>query len=535
MLLPFPKTRLHKPRKPRPYQVRAISEVAAALHRRPILVMPTASGKTYTAVNLIADLTAKTLWIAHRTELIEAAADELREAGLTTGIIKAGYPADPMAPVQVASNQTLSRRLDNVPFEPELIVVDECHHALATSYRRILDRFPNVPVVGLTATPFRLDGRGLGDIFGEIVVAAYADELVASGWLHAPKVYAGTPPDLRGVKLTGGDYNLGQLAGRMTPQMTADVVEVWQQRAAGRRTVAFCVDVAHSMAMAAAFQAAGVAAEHIDGKTHPDERRAILKRLASGVTLVVCNCEILTEGTDIPSLECAILARPTASLNLHLQMIGRIMRLCDGKSGAIVLDHAGNHHVHGLVTRRLTYSLDGSVRVGQSDPLGLRQCRQCFLMYASEHAACPECGYAPTPAEKREHTAGSISGEMTEYVEDFEYRRRIWNLIEAERESNGFAEGWAAYRYKERFGEWPVVVVREGMRELVDVAHATAADKKAVYEALLAHGRSKGHKDGAASHRYREIFQCWPSGFVSEVRDRSAIAGKWASMSGGAK
>lgn len=531
--------RRERPRVPRDYQLRAISEIASKLPRPTVLVIPTGGGKTFVASRFVAEMGLRTLWLAHRTELIEQGASSLRENGLTVGIIKAGVVGDPLAPVQVASNQTLIRRPQSMAaFVPELVVIDECHRAVAQSYRTILAAYPGVPVIGLTATPFRLDGRGLGDLFEELVVAAYPDELVASGVLHAPKVYAGEPPDLRGVKMNAGDYNLTQLAQRMNAGITADVVEVWQQRAAGKRTVSFAVDIAHSMSIVAAFQRAGVPAEHIDGDTHPDERKAILERLKTGETLIVSNCMVLTEGWDLPSLECAIVCRPTASLNLHLQMIGRVMRACHGKTGAIVLDHAGNHHTHGLVTRRLTYSLDGSVKVGQSDPLGLRQCRQCFVLYPSELTGCPECGYVPTPAE-RVAPGVTGTGELGEFVEDYEYRRRIWNLIEAERIGNDFAEGWAAYRYKERFGAWPVVVWGEPdangevFRELVDVEHATQSVKKAVYESLLAVGREKGHKDGAASHRFKEYFGHWPSGFVAEVRDRGAVAEKWAKLRGG--
>ena len=150
--------------------------------------------------------------------------------------------------------------------------------------------------------------------------------------LHRPKVWASQSPDLRGVKVIAGDYSLGALASRTnTAELNANIVATWQKHAAGKRTVAFAVDVAHSKAITEAFVAAGVPAEHIDGRTY--ERDTVLARLARGQTLVVSNCMVLTEGWDLPALECAIIARPTASLNLHLQMIGRVMRAAEGKSG----------------------------------------------------------------------------------------------------------------------------------------------------------------------------------------------------------
>ncbi|MBK9126302.1 MAG: DEAD/DEAH box helicase family protein [Phycisphaerales bacterium] len=499
----------------RDYQRRAVDAVIAALDRRPILVAPTGSGKTVMATALVESLGVSALWLAHRQELIDQAATRLESHGLVCGIIMNGYPAMPLAQVQVASVQTLVRR-DKPP--ADLIVIDECHHATADSYQAILDAYPEARVVGLTATPFRLDGRGLGDLFGELVVAAYTHELCDAGVLHRPKVWASKSPDLRGVKVIAGDYSLGALASRTnTAELNADIVATWQKRAAGRRTVVFAVDVAHSKAITEAFVAAGVPAEHVDGRTY--ERDTVLARLARGATLVVSNCMVLTEGWDLPALECAIIARPTASLNLHLQMIGRVMRAAEGKRGAIVLDHAGNHHVHGLVTRRLNYSLNGE-KVGHSEPLGLRRCQACGLLFELHEAACPECGWAPSAEDTRR---GQVdihgAGELSEFDDgSFEYRRQIWNLIEAEREACGYREGWSFFRFKERFDVAPVVVERDGVRELIDPTHASLDEKRAVYAHLVDVAHQRGFADGWAAHRYREMFGCWPRGFVGDVK-----------------
>lgn len=501
----------------RDYQQRAVQNVIAALDRRPILVAPTGSGKTVMATALVEELGASTLWLAHRKELIDQAAKRLEAHGLVCGIIMAGYAPMPLAQVQVASVQTLIRR-DKPP--ADLVVIDECHHATADSYQSILDAYPQARVVGLTATPFRLDGHGLGDLFGELIVAAYAHELCENGVLHHPKVWASKSPDLRGVKVIAGDYSIGALAERTNTQvLNADIVATWLKRAAGRRTVAFAVDVAHSKAITEAFREAGIPSEHIDGTTPRDERDAILARLASGETLVVSNCMVLTEGWDLPALECAIIARPTASLNLHLQMIGRVMRAANGKDGAIVLDHAGNHHVHGLVTRRLNYSLNGE-KVGHSEPLGLRRCQECGLLFELHEPACPECGWAPAPEERRRDRPDVHgAGELAEFDDSiFEYRRQIWNLIEAEREAMGYREGWSFYRFSERFNFTPVVAEVDGLLELIDPQNATLDQKRAVFVRLARIAQQRGFKPGWASHRYRETFGCWPRGFVSDVR-----------------
>lgn len=504
----------------RDYQRRAVDGVVAALGRRPILVAPTGSGKTVMATALVDGLAVPTLWLAHRKELIDQAAHRLAAHGLSVGIIMAGYAPMPLARVQVASVQTLARR--DKP-HARLIVIDECHHATAETYSDILDCYPDAWRVGLTATPFRLDGRGLGDLFGELVVAATTKELCDAGVLHAPKVWCDKSPDLRGVKVIAGDYSLGALSKRTnTDELNADIVKTWLAHAHGRRTVTFAVDVEHSMAIATAFQQVGVAAEHLDGATPRDQRDAILARLASGRTQIVCNCMVLTEGWDLPALECAIVARPTASLNLHLQMIGRVMRACEGKSGAVVLDHAGNHHVHGLVTRRLDYTLEPDKRIGHDEPLGIRRCAQCGLMFDVGMPACPECGWIPTPQE-RERPNVHGAGELAEFDDSsFEYRQQVWNLIEAERQAMGYRDGWSRYRFQERFGVMPVVAGEE----LIDPAHATHEQKRAVFEHLSGIADLKGFKPGWASHRFREMFGHWPKGFVSDIR-AGQISQRW--------
>lgn len=500
--------------------------------RRPILVAPTGSGKTVMGVEVAKIITGgfggRALWLAHRKELVEQAASHVERAGGVVGIIMAGVAPLPLATIQVASIQTLARRQ---PPSADLVVIDECHHATGDSYGEILSHYSSVPVVGLTATPFRLDGRGLGDVFGELVVAARTDELCDAGYLTRPRVWATETPDLRGIKIVAGDYAKNSLAGRMnTPEMNRAIVANWVRRAIGRRTVVFAVDVAHSRAMAAQFQRAGVPAEHIDGATPRAEREAILARLASGETLVVCNCMILTEGWDLPSLECAVIARPTASLNLHWQMIGRIMRACHGKDGAIVLDHAGNHHVHGLVTRRIEYTLEAGRRAGSSEPLGMRRCVECGLYFDSGAESCPECGWIPTI----DFAVGAPASpeELAEFDDSsFEYRRAMWRAIENERISAGFSSGWSWFRFVERFGDEPVLgYVRDerGRKqiELIDAKTAGPSEKRAVYERLLDVAREKGFKDGWASHKYRDVFGVWPSGFVGDLR-RSQVSDRW--------
>lgn len=490
------------------YQLRAVDRVIASLARNPILVAPTGSGKTVMGTALVERVSKPTLWIAHRKELIVQAAERLRAHGLDTGIIMSGFePTD--ARVQVASVQTLARR--QVP-ECGMIVVDEAHHVIAGQYRQVMNL--GLPVVGLTATPFRLDGCGLGDAgFGEIIVACTSDALIQCGVLHQPRVFASAAPDLRGVKMTAGDYNLEMLAERAnTKEQVADIVNQWKKHAGGKKTVAFAVNIAHSKSIVEAFVESGIAAEHLDGTTPREQRDDILARLRSGQTTIVSNCMVLTEGWDLPALECAIIARPTASLNLHLQMIGRIMRVSDGKIGAIVLDHAGNTHVHGLVTRKIEYSLDSQHRAGKSDPVNVKRCPNCGLIVNKSDIRCTNCDFLFETTQEIPEIHGD--GELHEIKDDFGYRRHVWQSIESQRMAYGYRPGWSIFRYRDQFGKDPVVV--DG--DLVNPINATRQQRRSIYERFLQIARDKGLKDGFASHRYREIFGVWPSGFVADAK-----------------
>lgn len=513
----------------RVYQRSAVRSVIDSIDSRPILVAPTGGGKTVMGVEVIRRLRAmydsvKVLWLAHRKELIDQGAKHLQKHGEMVGIIMAGYPEMPLADIQVASRDTLIGR--SKP-KADIVVLDECHHAVSDTYREILDSYANSWLLGLTATPFRLDGSGLGDVFGRIVVSATARQLIEAGWLANPTVYAPKIPDLSGIKVLGGDYQLGSLSKSVnTREASADIIETWKLRAGGKRTVCFAVDVIHSKAITEAFTAAGIPAEHLDGKTPKPEREGMLARLAAGRTLVLSNCMVLTEGWDLPALECAILARPTASLNLHLQMIGRVLRAATGKDGAIVLDFAGNHHTHGPITRELEYSLDGTVRTAASEPLGLRRCNQCGLMFEANIDACPECGWVFEPGSSGERGEVPIhgSGELTEFSdEDFEYRRWFWNALEGERAIGGFKDGWSWFRFKERFGVEPLLGEIDGALVLVNPKNATREEKEAVYLRYLNFGLSRGFAEGWASHRYKEAFGVWPTGFVGRARRETGL------------
>ena len=272
--------------------------------RRIIEVAPTGAGKTVIGANIIkkyVDAYKDVLVLAHRREIITQTSAKLFANDISHGIIQAGFQGRPLERVQVASIQTLHRRaIYSDKFElprADLLVIDECHHSPARTYRKIIESYRNAIVLGLTATPCRGDGRGLGGIFEAIVECPQVPELIELGYLVKTRVYAPVDPDLRGVRTQAGDYAETQLAERMDrPKLVGDIVTHWHKYGERRKTVAFAVSVNHSIHIRDEFIKSGVRAEHIDGSTPKPERDASLARLESGEIELISNCMVLTEG-----------------------------------------------------------------------------------------------------------------------------------------------------------------------------------------------------------------------------------------------
>lgn len=438
----------------RPYQHRSIAELRPVLRERPLLVIPTGGGKTHVACEMIRRVTERgyrTLFVAHRAELIDQAVARLAQFGLDAGVIMADRPRRESM-IQVGTVQTLARR-DLPP--ADFVVVDEAHHVAegAEQYLHVLSHYPKAWLVGLTATPFRLDGKGLGHVFGAIVAPVTVRELIEAGAILEPEVFApGGAPDLRGVKTRGGDFSQDDLDERFNRrELVGSIVDHWKTLAAGRRTIAFAVSLAHSRLIVEQFCAAGIPAEHVEAGSV--DRAAIFARLARGETLVVSNVGIATEGWDLPALEVCVMARPTKSVALHYQMVGRIMRAIPGKT-CRVLDHAGNHNRLGLVTDPIAYSLDDKIQRATNPP---RTCGDCGAVFRAP--ACPHCGLtdrsegaAPTPPPTE--TAGKLvkftrTDKESEYAAlvEFASRRRL-------------SLAWARHKYRAKFGVWPAKMKR---------------------------------------------------------------------------
>lgn len=428
----------------RDYQLEAIRGVYSAFkngNQRVLLQLPTGAGKTSTFCQIVKDFRLKrpdqkVLLIAHRKELIDQMHDRLVLFGLESIPAYGGRTKSPNFPVQCTSVQTLTRCRENeFPTDVGLIVCDESHHSVADGYLKVFERYSSALVLGVTATPCRTDGKGLDGVFQELIIGPTPRKLINDGYLSKYRAFVGKSANLQGVKTHGGDYQIGQLADRaMEADILGDLIENWHRLAFGKKTIVFAINCNHSLEIVRRYLARGIKAEHIDAKTPSLARKAILSRFKSGETTVLCNVGIITEGFDVPDCEVIQLARPTKSLSLYLQMVGRGLRPASGKEYALILDHAQNTREHGLPDDCHEWSLS------------------CVEKRKSTYTQNAETG------ELEDQLAFGLGGE-TEIVEEKNiqlveieqsWRDRIDGLV-AEAEARGKAYA-AYYRTVEVFG-----------------------------------------------------------------------------------
>jgi len=387
-------------------QVQFMQQITEALTRAPhqvLAVAPTGSGKTVCFSALTkewtqADLYTRVMILVHRRELLAQVSTTLTAWGVEHGLIAPGAPNHKTRRVQIASVQTLVHRLaDYAP--PDYIIIDEAHHAIMTSsWGKVLTAWPHAKRLGVTATPQRLSGEPLRGIFSTLVVGPSVKSLMAAGALSTYRLFA--PPVHHADKITRrmGDYSRKELSETMnTSTITGDAVQHYHKIAHGKRTMVFCVSVAHAQKVADKFTEAGNRAFSIDGTMSSSHRRSLIAAFTSGEITVLTSCDLVSEGFDLPAVEVAILLRPTQSLALHLQQVGRALRPYPGKVAAIILDHAGNSQRHGLPDDERLWSLDGHVKHKKSDNdeigVSTKTCPRCYAVMLTIEPTCLECGH----------------------------------------------------------------------------------------------------------------------------------------------
>jgi len=375
-------------------------------HRRVLLQAPTGAGKTVLASFMAGETSTKgrPVWfICHRDELVAGTSNTFRKFGIAHGVVKAGYPMDPAQLVQVCGIDTLKNRLHTLP-PPVLAIWDECHHVAAAGWATVMAHLSRCRHVGLSATPIRLDGKGLDEHFDDIVLGPSLEWLMDHGHLARYRLFAPSAPDMKGARKRMGDFSAGETAERADkPKLIGDMIKHWTAKAPGMRTVAFAVNRAHSVHIAESFTAAGIPFAHLDGTTDKGERRRVIQAFATGQLLGLSNVGLFGEGFDLAAIaqmdvtiDCVIDGAPTMSLSSYMQRGGRMLR--PNGLVKVYLDHAGNSARHGFFEDEREWSLVGVERgkaKGDNDnvPPPPKTCTECFMQVRQPAPPeCPHCG-----------------------------------------------------------------------------------------------------------------------------------------------
>ena len=465
----------------RPYQQKFIDDVQKEFkkkHNRIVGVAPCGAGKTIMTGSIIGDFAKRgksSIFFVHRKELIRQTSEIFKRLGIEHGIISSGGKMQLDLPVQIASVQTLSRRLKSVP-APDLLVCDECHHILANSYKKILDAYPKAKLLGVTATPQRMGGINLGDVFTSMVEGPNVEELIELGNLTKFYYFApGEDLDLHNVRVKFGEYINSDLAKAVNKKkIIGNIVGTYKKLAAGKSAICYCVNVMHSKRVAKAFQDAGIVAAHVDGETPAGTRDKLVEDFRVGKIKILCNAELFSEGFDVPNMQAVILARPTKSLTLFIQQAMRPLRPdpTDPNKVALIIDHVQNYTRFGLPSTAHKWSLDPNPPK-EAGIAPVKTCPECGLVVPLGVEVCPCCDYEfiteedklarlkehesrvinlihkPTKPEEflqiaKEHNykIGWVAFQALEYAQSYEDCVHIAEVC-------GYKKGWAYYKWQD--------------------------------------------------------------------------------------
>lgn len=413
-------------------------------YQAPLIVLPCGGGKSCIAADMARRATARgnrVLYIVHRRELCDQIDRTFRDWGVDMRYCKIGMV------------QTICRRTQKI-HPPRLIIIDETHHALARSYRKIFEAFPDAQRVGITATPCRLNGGGLGDVNDRLVVGPSAAWLIKNNYLAPYDYYAPTVADLTGIRTVHGEYATDEVVKKLDQsKIYGDVIGYYRQLADGKQAICYCASIEHSKTMAEQFRAQGIPAEHIDGETPKQDRAETIRRFRAGETKILCNVDLISEGFDVPDCSVSILLRPTKSLTLYIQQSMRCMRYLPGKR-SVIIDHVGNYARFGLPDMEREWSLKPKRPGKKKDApdFKIRQCPKCFFTH--EWApACPHCGYVypvknRTLDEIRDARLEQIKGIVLDYTTPNDCQ--TMEELQAYAKKHGYKPGWCYFQAKRR-------------------------------------------------------------------------------------
>jgi DNA repair protein RadD len=460
----------------RPYQSAAIQDIRAAFaagFNAPLYVSPTGSGKT-TVFAAIAESSEKrgkrVLIICHRVELVDQIVERLRQFNVNPDIIAASYArrsagrwvkCNTTQAVSVASVQTLIRRLDSYA-PPTLIIGDEAHHFVeGNTFSQIVRAYPHAKLLGTTATPIRLDGRGLSSHFDKLIVGPGIRELTEMGYLARARIFAPPTVDTSGLHIRAGDFKHEESEALMdTPTITGDALTHYQRLAMGLQALVFCTSVAHAHHIAEQFRVAGISALALDGGTDKEVRRMAVRDFRDGKIKVMASCDLFSEGLDIENVHVGILLRPTASEGLFRQQVGRILRPAPGKCEALILDHCNNTMKFGLPDEDREWTLTSDVAIKKKDPgFSVRVCPKCFAASPPRALVCVNCGEAfeIQPRQNIKEKEGELVEITAEEIARKKERQAqgmatLQQLREIERIKK-YKPGWADHVYAARMAK----------------------------------------------------------------------------------
>lgn len=401
----------------RPFQEKTINQTRESLrtgHKSPLIVSPCGSGKTVMFSYFSKRVTEnkkRTLILAHRDELLDQISQTLEKFLVGHSFIAANRSYNKAQAVQVASVFSVARRIQKIE-TPDVIIIDEAHHAIkGSTWSKIFDAFPNAWKIGVTATPQRLTGEALGDVFDDMIMGPTVEQLIEDGYLCKYKLFVPSTIDTSGLRTKMGDFEKqGLERAADSPKITGDAVREYSQIAPGKRAIAFCVSIQHAKHVAEKFTAAGYSSVSIDGKMPKEIRRGVVRDFREGRISVLTSCDLISEGFDLPAIEVAIMLRPTQSLALWIQQAGRALRTYPGKEYAIILDHAGNCQRHGLPDEDRMWTLNGKTKKSGGSMAGsVRICPKCFAAQNFNAISCKFCQFVFGVAPRQiDEVAGTL-------------------------------------------------------------------------------------------------------------------------------
>lgn len=439
----------------RPYQNYAVQQIRGLFTGgclRVLLHLATGGGKTHIFSYILKQTPLDAIMVVRGRKLVDQASQRLIRENVPHGVLMANHwLRRPGERIQVCSIDTLVAR--KLRPRARLIVIDEAHTATSDGYIEFLKQYPDAFILGVTATPY--SDKPLKQIFEHVVHPITIQGLIDEGFLVPPKYFCPPGADTSQVRVSSStkDYVTSELEKVCdTNALVGDLVSHWQELAENRPTICFAVSVNHSKHIVEMFNAAGIAAEHVEASTPDRERAAVLERLEKGITKIVSNVGILCTGVDMPHVSCILMARPTKSYVLYIQQLGRGTRAFPGKQNFLVLDHADNVRRHGFIEDELPADLEGKPVRGKSE---IQYCAECYAAFKGRQ--CPVCDKV-VEAEINRRIVTVVPGKLSELQEppkpqDVQDALAMYSWFQEKAKMFGYKPGWVFFQMKEKFGE----------------------------------------------------------------------------------